>query len=198
MSVQVDTIVHFVDHGWKRYGGAESTSTTGYGVKVFDTDKIDDTNRQSTNGNWTDAPIFWYGQVLLNYAEACAETGDNTEAKKAIDQLRTRVGMPGVDVTGGDLLTNVRRERRCEMMYCMNDRYWCLIRWHQLDRLDTDNHPNVAKGAWVGDMGTDVDGNGYIVTLNGNTRKYDKKYYLYPIPSNEIGLNPNLGQNPGW
>lgn len=23
-------------------------------------------------------------------------------------------------------------------------------------------------------------------------------YYLYPIPSNEILLNPNLGQNPGW
>ena len=198
LGVQVDNIVHFVDHGWKRYGGAESTSTTGYGVKIFDTGEIDDTNRQSTNGNWTDAPIFWYGKVLLDYAEACAETGDNAGATTAIDKLRTRAGMPGVATTGGDMITNVRRERRCELMYCMNDRYWCLIRWHQLDKLDTDNNPDIAKGAWVGSLGTDVDANGYIVTLNGNTRKYDKKYYLYPIPSNEIGLNDKLGQNPGW
>ena len=201
LSVQVDTIVHFVDHGWKRFGGAESTTTTGYGVRVFDTDKIDDTNRQSTSGNWTDAPIFWYGKLLLDYAEACAELGETTKATDAIDQLRTRAGMPGVSATGGDLLENVRRERRCELMYCMNDRYWSLIRWHQLDRLDTDANPNIAKGAWVGSLaGTSVetDADGYIVTLNGNKRSFDKKYYLYPIPTNEIALNPQIGQNTGW
>ena len=25
-----------------------------------------------------------------------------------------------------------------------------------------------------------------------------EKYYLYQIPTNEIALNPNLKQNPGW
>lgn len=208
LSVQVDKYVHFVDHGYARFGGAESTSTTGYGVLLFDVTTIgtsepnwDNTARQSTTHNWTDAPIFWYGKLLLDYAEACAEEGQTADATAAIDQLRTRVGMPGVAATGGDLLTNVRRERRCELMYCMNDRYWSLIRWHQLDRLDTDNNPDIAKGAWVGPLaGTsvEVDANGYIVTLNGNKRKYDKKYYLYPIPSNEIALNPAIGQNPGW
>ena len=213
LSVQVDKYVHFVDHGYARFGGAESTSTTGYGVLLFDVTTIgtsepnwNNTTRQSTTGNWTDAPIFWYGQLLLNYAEACAETGNTTEATKAIDQLRTRVGMPGVAVTGGDLLTNVRRERRCELMYCMNDRYWSLIRWHELDRLDTELHPDIAKGAWVGTLAinpqggksVETDAAGYIVTNNGNKRTYDKKYYLYPIPSNEISLNPEIGQNPGW
>ena len=26
----------------------------------------------------------------------------------------------------------------------------------------------------------------------------DKKYYLYPIPTGELDLNPNLGKNFGW
>ncbi|MBR3646921.1 MAG: RagB/SusD family nutrient uptake outer membrane protein [Paludibacteraceae bacterium] len=211
LSVQVDHIVHFVDHGYARFGGAESTSTTGYGVLLFDVPvdgtteaNWNNTNRQSTNGNWTDAPIFWLGNVLLNYAEACAELNYTDKATAAIDRLRTRVGMPGIAATDGDLLTNVRRERRCEMMYCMNDRYWSLIRWHQLNKLDVVANPDVAKGAWVGSLaGTsvDVDANGYIVTLNGNTRQYGAdgyKHYLYPIPTNEITLNPAIGQNPGW
>ena len=211
LSAQVDSIVHFVDHGYARFGGAESTSTTGYGVYLFDVTTIgtsepnwNNTTRQSTTGNWTDAPIFWLGQLLLNYAEACVEiSSENADDKAiaAIDRLRTRVGMPGVAATGGQLLDNVRRERRCELMYCMNDRYWSLIRWHQLNKLDTKANPDIAKGAYVGSLaGTSVavDNEGYIVTNNGNERKYDKKYYLYPIPSNEIALNPQIGQNPGW
>lgn len=211
LSAQVDSIVHFVDHGYARFGGAESTSTTGYGVYLFDVTTVgtsepnwNNTTRQSTTGNWTDAPIFWLGQLLLNYAEACVEiTSENADDKAiaAIDRLRTRVGMPGVAATGGQLLDNVRRERRCELMYCMNDRYWSLIRWHQLNKLDTKDNPDIAKGAYVGTLaGTSVavDNEGYIVTNNGNERKYDKKYYLYPIPSNEIALNPQIGQNPGW
>ncbi len=211
LSAQVDSIVHFVDHGYARFGGAESTSTTGYGVYLFDVTTIgtsepnwNNTTRQSTTGNWTDAPIFWLGQLLLNYAEACVEiSSENADDKAiaAIDRLRTRVGMPGVAATGGQLLDNVRRERRCELMYCMNDRYWSLIRWHQLNKLDTKENPDIAKGAYVGSLaGTSVavDNEGYIVTNNGNERKYDKKYYLYPIPSNEIALNPQIGQNPGW
>ena len=203
LGVQVDNIIHFVDHGWKRFGGAESTSTTGYGVKVFDTNLIDDANRQSTNGNWTDAPIFWYGKLLLDYAEACAELGIADKAKGAIDQLRERAGMPSIDAAGSSLslLELVRRERRVELMYCMNDRYWSLIRWHQLNKLDTDLNPNIAKGAWVGALAgssVETDAEGYIVCLMGNKRTFDNKYYLYPIPTNEISLNPQMSQNPGW
>jgi hypothetical protein len=53
--------------------------------------------------------------------------------------------------------------------------------------------------------------NGTVVTLTngtyGNihwlanydaTRKWDDKFYYYPIPTNELVLNPNLGQTPGW
>ena len=37
----------------------------------------------------------------------------------------------------------------------------------------------------------------YLDVTNG-IRTYEYKHYFYPIPSGEITLNPNLGQNPGW
>jgi len=51
----------------------------------------------------------------------------------------------------------------------------------------------------------EVDDQGYIKifknTLNGGTQgfKFDEKRdYLFPIPTNELTLNPKLKQNPGW
>jgi hypothetical protein len=38
----------------------------------------------------------------------------------------------------------------------------------------------------------------YRVLYPGFTRKWDDKLYLHPIPTQEITLNPNLKQNPGW
>ena len=29
-------------------------------------------------------------------------------------------------------------------------------------------------------------------------RTYNKKYYLYPLPQNQLNLNDKLKQNPGW
>ena len=46
--------------------------------------------------------------------------------------------------------------------------------------------------------------NGYKSPYNtpacGGTisRSWNDKYYLEPIPSAQITLDPNLGQNPGW
>ena len=41
--------------------------------------------------------------------------------------------------------------------------------------------------------------NGYVQgNMAAGGRKYDKKYYLYPIGTNQLNLNLNLKQNPGW
>ncbi len=39
---------------------------------------------------------------------------------------------------------------------------------------------------------------GNLIYLSNIPKKYDDKMYLYPIPFNEIVLNPSLVQNPGW
>jgi hypothetical protein len=87
-------------------------------------------------------------------------------------------------------------------MFDNNDRYWCMIRWHQLDKLDQTKYPDQCRGAWLGDFEHSkmtLDANGYIITLNGKTgRQYSAKQYLAPIPSGQIDLNPAIGQNPGW
>jgi hypothetical protein len=34
--------------------------------------------------------------------------------------------------------------------------------------------------------------------MNEISRKWNDKQYFYPIPQNDVLLNPKLGQNPGW
>jgi len=216
LSEAIDAVLLFPGNGYKRYGlGAEATSSTGYGVMKFDNPAFTNaTLRNSIGGADTDAPIFWLANIILNYAEACAETGDDAAAVTAVNMLRDRAGMPHLSSSPkadpannmgvSNLIWEVRRERRVELMFDNNDRYWSLIRWHQLDKLDQTKYPNLMRGAWLGDFASDydkmsVDANGYIITSNGMSgRVYDKKQYLAPIPSGQITLNPQIGQNPGW
>ncbi len=39
---------------------------------------------------------------------------------------------------------------------------------------------------------------GELTWLNNMPRKWNDKYYLYPIPEADRLMNPKLGQNPGW
>ena len=41
-----------------------------------------------------------------------------------------------------------------------------------------------------------TDLNGCIIVETG--RKWEEKNYLYPLPADQLQLNPNLGQNFGW
>ena len=217
LSETIDPYLFFPGCGYRRYSlGAEATSSTGYGVMKYDTPLFTDAaRRNATNGAETDAPIFWLSNIILNYAEACVETGDNADAVNAVNMLRKRAGMPNLSASPkadpannmgvSDLIWEVRRERRVELMFDNNDRYWSLIRWHQLDKLDHSKNPNLGKGAYVGSMNPSsndkikVDADGYINTMNGKSgRTYDPKHYLSPIPSGQIVLNKELGQNYGW
>lgn len=240
LAAQVDALLQFPGNDVVRYAGndfaaknaASSTASTGYGVLKFDTDQMDRIHRQTIPQNDTDAPIFWLAVIYLNYAEAKAELGefDATIQGLTLDKLRARAGilwgfdwqsvndpraatlMPGVS----QLIYEIRRERRVELMYDINDRYYSLQRWHKLDLLDTQQHPDIKKGAWIGTTADadklfdieaakaagktfpDVDADGYIDCSNGNNRIYHPKYYLFPIPSDQQTLNPEIGQNWGW
>ncbi len=226
LSAAVDPVLMYKGNGYARFdpvgaGGMETTSSTGYGVYKFDNDDIEVARRNQTGSNETDAPIFWLANIYLNYAEACAELGSCTDAdlNASINKLRDRVGMPHLTTSPvadpannmgvSNLIWEIRRERRVELMYDNDDRYWCLIRWHQLDKLDTSKYPEQTKGAYIAaepKVGTDdcatVDANGYISFSSGKSRLYESRQYLYPIPSGQIDLytaaGKTLTQNPGW
>jgi len=37
-----------------------------------------------------------------------------------------------------------------------------------------------------------------MVFMKDQKRTWNDKLYFYPIPANDLTLNPKLGQNPGW
>ena len=218
LAQQIDGYLCYVGNNRARYegvpgqiGAAENTVTTGYGILKFDEPETPSGLRQSTTGNVTDCPLFWLAEILLTHAEACAELGETAAATTSINKLRARAGMPDLKLQGdpannmgvSDLIWEVRRERRVELMFDNNDRYWSLIRWHQLDKLDTELYPDQTKGAWIDASwpGADQvkrDAEGYIDLNDTYVRKFEEKHYLAPIPSSQSVLNPAIGQNPGW
>lgn len=216
LGVTIDPVMLYNGNSNIRFpGDMEQTSSTRYGVAKYDNGDIPLAYRNQTSSNYTHAPIFWLSVVYLNYAEACAELGGINQADldKSVNLLKDRAGLPHLAVTVGysdpannhgvsDLIWEIRRERRCELMFDNWFRYWDLVRWHQLDKLDSAKYPNILLGGNVkNDPGCKADMIGEWID-GGKAhapRAFDKKYYLYPVPSGQSDLNSQLlPNNPGW
>lgn len=210
----IDSVVCYGGRDWPRMAGDMGMSaSSGYTVWKFDNLSIPSEFRRA--GNYTAAPVYWLAVIYLNYAEAKAELGTltQTDLDNTVNKLRKRAGLPDMDINPeadpannmgvSNLLWEIRRERRCELMFDDDFRYWDLIRWHQLHLLDNGKYPNITIGANLkNEPQPDLEkikltADKYLDVTNG-IRTYEYKHYFYPIPSGEITLNPNLGQNPGW
>ncbi len=221
LTAAVDTVLMTVPNAFKgRFNRSDDhaqTSSTGYGVFKYDSNELATNYRTEVGHNYTDAPLYWLSVIYLEYAEACAELGNCTQNDLdiSVNKLRDRVNMPHMTVSPvadpannmnvSSLIWEIRRERRVELMYDNNFRYWDLNRWHQLDKLDTQKYPDIKLGANVkndpmsvnsGDI--TVNAEGYIDAYPKNDRKYDSMYYFWPVPTSEIAINKALTQNPGW
>jgi hypothetical protein len=137
--------------------------------------------------------LIRYAEVLLNYAEAKQALGQFDESvwNNTIRLLRQRAGFTdaaALNFPGTADLTNIiRRERRAELAM-EGLRTDDIRRWKIAETVLN----GYAHGARFGDAAVD---NGYI---RAQKRAFTAKDYLWPIPSSEIGLNPNLTQNPGY
>mgnify|MGYP000869337401 FL=1 len=156
-----------------------------------------------------DYPVIRYAEVLLNYAEAVYErNGSITDADldKSLNLVRNRVNktMPKlsnsfVSSNGLDMRTEIRRERNIEL-YFEGFRVDDLKRWKTAEtELPMDLQGITWTGTqwatkWAGISSRIV--NGVFRLESGRT--WADKNYLLPIPSQQIQLNPNLTQNPGW
>ncbi|MGM9840720.1 MAG: RagB/SusD family nutrient uptake outer membrane protein [Candidatus Limisoma sp.] len=218
LSVIIDPYVCLAGYGWSRdasVGLAEMTSSTGYTVAKYYSDQLGDAStavyyRQNIGTGYTDAPLFWLAVIYLNDAEARAELGTITQSDldATINKLMARADLPDLTTSPAadpannhgvsNLLWEIRRCRRCELMTDNWYRYWDLVRWHQLDKLDSSKYPNINLGANMDGITYEGALQGGYVVATGATRKFDKKYYLFPVPANETGLNANCSQNFGW
>lgn len=212
----IDPYLMYANMTYDRAGCTGIWSTTGYGVLKFDNITLPVAGRQNSAKNYTSCPLYWLSSVMLEYAEAKAELGELTDAdlNATINQIFTRSGLPTRTVAElsaindpqaakdgvSSLLYEIRRCRRCELIMDKDYRYWDLIRWHQLEKLDSTKNPDIFLGANISMSPvavTEKKGE-YMDGSQGKTRTYAAKYYLYPIPSGQLTLNPDLGQNPGW
>lgn len=133
-----------------------------------------------------------YAEVLLNYAEACLELGQEDEAKTYINMIRNRAGMPDIPAgeTGDVLRDHYRNERMIELSY-EEHRYFDIRRWMIAPDVIVD-----AEGVRIEyPYGSDQPTYEIIVV---DQRGWKNKTYFLPILLDEMNRNDQLIQNPGY
>jgi len=152
-----------------------------------------------------DGVVIRYAEVLLTYAEAKNELSAlDASAFDAVNQVRSRVGMPALQntdaskptycATQDDLRQRIRNEWRVEFALEGGKRQWDIRRWGIA--MDVMNKPRYGlKYEINGDECILYQGSQQAV---GEATAYKEHNYVYPVPQKEIDLNPNLTQNPGY
>jgi hypothetical protein len=148
-----------------------------------------------------------YGEVLLNYAEACIELGQDAEARTYINMIRTRAGQPDLPALTGDALRQAcRHERRIELAF-ENERVWDVRRW--LIGPAAYKQTNGVKVSYTAPTATvdsyrQPDGSTWSVPVFSlkdtpdDARTWLNKAYFFPIMRAEMNKNTKLIQNPGY
>ncbi len=164
---------------------------------------------QSISTNAHACPIFRYGEILLNAAEAINEASGPAQAYQYINELRARVGMPAYSgMTQEQFRERIRNERRIELVF-EDHRFFDERRWKLFEGQTQSSETNLPRykqvynlyGVTITGEGTSNDPTVYTYgTANAHpTRTFNspKNYYI-PIPDDEIKKLPNLKQNTGW
>ncbi len=159
-----------------------------------------------------DVPVIRLAEVYLIYAEALYEkNGSVSDADwdKSINKLRARAGLPSltnafISSNGLDIREEIRRERTIEL-FMEGHRLDDLRRW----KIAEVEMPMALTGVlytgtqyaneapWK-DIQFNLDGEGNIVKQAAADRQYTEKHYLFPLPTHQLIINPQLVQNPGW
>lgn len=184
-------------------GGANSSSVTygtptGYYLKKYINKGtiIAKTNSNSFTHEWV---IFRLGEFYLDYAEAAlnytgsgyvAPEGLPMTAAQAINYIRTRAKQPDI-ATGLSFEAFKKRyenERFVELAF-EGHRFFDLRRWKEApEYLKTIKGMKITKNA---------DGSYNYQEQTIDTRTWEDKWYLFPIPQKDV-LNCGYTQNDGW
>lgn len=178
---------------------SDGGSPTGYFLRKYVQESTSfDPDAQVTNKHhWI---VYRYAETLLTYAESMVEAfgdPDYTDAdypysaRWALNQVRSNAGMPDVTVSGKDgFIEALRNEWRVEFAF-EDHRFWDVRRWQIGSDTQTDIY-----GVEI----TQASGSSYSYRrFLYESRKWNDRMYLYPIPQTELYKNSNLApQNPGW
>jgi len=184
----------------------EYQSCTGYYIKkwVSKTDGYDVSSKSFTYNKYS-YPYIRFAEVYLDYAEAEAEyTGSLSATGLAyLNKVRNRAGLPNFETswaivggtpTGEKLINAIRQERMSEFVF-EGRWYFDIRRW----KIAGDYMQKTPK-AW--NLAGTTTAEFYKVTdvyegTQTRTFKTPRNYWM-AIPQDQININPNLVQNPGY
>jgi hypothetical protein len=176
---------------------------TGYYLRKFNDPNIDPQYVKQ------DVPFkhIRYAEILMNYAEACNELGEDVEARNYLNMIRKRAGQPEIaaSVTGDALRKAIRHERRIEFAY-EDHRFWDVRRWLIAEPSYVQTHGVSVRYVTAGpvDSYRKPDGSTWgdpifaEKEVPGDARAFNKKIYFFPIMRDEMNKNTKLIQNPGY
>ncbi len=142
---------------------------------------------------YAEAVLYGYGTPQSSYPG----NGDYVlTAEDAVNVVRARAGVPGVDArylgSQEAFMSELIRERAVELMCEANIRFCDLRRWmiagqrkyREKTAIDFDRGPD----------GKPINMVERVVV----TRVFDDKHYWLPLPQEQVNIYPEFGQNPGW
>lgn len=171
-------------------------TVTGYYLKkgVIESVNLEPGRTTTAIHTW---PLFRYGEVLLNYAESMNEAyGPNDpadlgmSATEAVNLVRQRADMPDFPAGMGQsaFRQKLHNERKVELAF-EDHRFWDIRRWKMGPETTDIYGMEITRSS-----GEEFNYNRFLV----QSRLWDDRMYLYPIPQTELFINESLVQNPGW
>ncbi len=157
--------------------------------------------------------VMRYAEVLLNYAEACIQTGDLDEAKKYINKIQERAGSKTVSET---VNMDVLKKEKSYELWLEGCRWFDIMRWndtkakerltkagtvvpHLFDKVFRAPKADDQNVTW--EYGKEENSRFYTTNTPETNFKVgfkEGKHEFFPYPQTVMDKNPNLKQNPGW
>lgn len=175
-----------------------------------------DGNKYGDNVRLNNYIVMRYAEVLLNYAEACLQTGDQDEAKKYINMIQERAGSKTISQT---VDMDVLKKEKSYELWLEGCRWFDVMRWkdakaierlknvgsdcpHVFDKLFRAPKADDRKVTW--EHGKEDNSRFYTVSTSAakdagfEVGFKEHKHEFFPYPQTVMDKNPNLEQNPGW
>lgn len=161
------------------------------------------------HSTWSAAnfPIMRYAEVLLMYAECCAQTGKDTAGGlDAILAIQKRAGIPEANYAKSLTMDVVKKEKLFEL-FTEGSRYPDCVRWGDTAGMEISGKsiPTLYDHMIDPDESTRTNYHSpYVIYRDYNGEAGTKvgfqkgKHELFPFPNLETSINPNIVQNPGW
>ncbi|MGF6850439.1 hypothetical protein QFZ51_005674 [Chitinophaga sp. W3I9] len=178
------------------YNKPEKMNNEGGGLTGFMYLKFAEPGNPDPERAYMNFPIYRYAETLLILAEALNEYDPaNPAIVTAMNKVRSRAGLPGVDALLGNqdaMREKIRNERRHEFV-AEHKRYFDILRWKTAELVL--NKPaygiNQDEKAPVGDWTQPA--------FKAQDRTFNPlKHYTWPIPQSALDKNKNLVQTAAW